>query len=172
MAQLIFEHINVPQLIVSNNLSTTQYNNQQLRSTCCVTTYKVSASNFILFDSKPSKAKRMNLKNKDKLTAPKTDDITVSIIDIKDETSDTNNPFLYMKFPNIPEKKSYAKHTSTIPVLISTSSVNTSEPISKTISFDDLKQSIGSLKTKLSLRHFKNFLMARLLSHKLIRTYH
>ena len=52
VAQLIFEQISLLQLIISNELTPIKGEEKVSGSTSYVTTYKVSSSNIILFDSK------------------------------------------------------------------------------------------------------------------------
>ena len=119
--------------------------------------YKVSSSNYILFDSKILNVRHIQLKPKHTMPELITDDVIISVTDISDNKSDTNHSYLYMKLSHIPPQNSPPPKLHPIfQYQLQRHLLTCWSPAFKTLSFDYLKQSIGFLKTKLILRHFRN----------------
>ena len=96
--QLILKKINGPQLIVSHDLESTTHGDNTFGSTSKVTTFKLSKSIMILFDSKPDKAWQISIPLLYSNIKYVDNNITINIRGINVNDMIPRYTFLYMDF--------------------------------------------------------------------------
>ena len=150
IAQLTFERLSVPQLLVSNGLDKTAQEDSTISGTSKpkVTVFRVNNTQSLLISNKRNRRMRARLISTPMVgplnkNTPMGDQEVMKVAKLDDMVSEKVHPFLNMQFQEPPPQASENLRSSSSPHKTPADTVNTSLPKMMTFTHDPFLQSIG-----------------------------